>query len=237
MNGMKLLYIVIAFATALHTSYGAAYVMQGPMPVETGAVLIWSIQGLMYALAIDVGMFVLSDGIRTNKQRSAVQIGRFRVQFSWYVITFAVVAVLSAYFQIVYGYLHSQSIPLNTGVSEYWNDALVPLLDARIIIVPLALPLIAILYALGGLGKAPSKRDAVQPRTTSKPPEQTVQVTKPPTGQLPAPKTLTVQKVYEHLEAYPEAVDWPVRRLAEELSISVGSAASALRKWKEEHSL
>ena len=193
-------------------------------------------------------MYVLSDAIRNNKQRQAVSLGRFRVSFSWYVITFSLVALLSAYFQIVYAWIHAQPIPVNEGVSVYWQGVISPLVDARIVIVPLALPAIAILYALGGLAKPGTakketketketspKVSQLSPVSVSKPETETPRLPdQPSTKSLPEPKGTPSQRVYEHLETFPDDLTLSVRKLAEKLEMPPATVYKAMKKYRDE---
>ena len=67
--------------------------------------------------------------------------------------TFLLVAIASTYFQLVYAWHHSSALEIGTGVAANWVARLQGLIEARIIIAPLILPLIATFYTFGGLGK------------------------------------------------------------------------------------
>lgn len=136
----KLVYWVIAIATAQHTAWGAAITMQGS---EHEGAIGWWLQGMAFAIAIDYSMVVVATKLRSGMTHSTKR----------YIATFAIVALMSFYFQLLYAWNHADALATATGVVQQWQDRLRGLIDARIIIAPLALPLIATLYTIGGLGK------------------------------------------------------------------------------------
>lgn len=142
-NWFTVVYWMIAIATAQHTAWGAATTMQGS---QSGVAWIWWLQGLAFAIAIDFTMVAVAMKIR----------GRNKVYWRndiTYIVTFAVAAILSAYFQLLYGWAHATELQTVGGIAPEWQDRLQGLIAARVVIAPVALPLIATLYTIAGLGK------------------------------------------------------------------------------------
>lgn len=152
-NPFVLVYWGIALATAYHTAWGAATTMQG---AQQEATIFWWLQGIAFALAIDFTMVAVASKIR----------GRNKIDWKIdapYLVTFAVVAIASTYFQLLYAWAHTTSIAPNVGgVAQVWVERLQGLIDARVVIAPLALPLIAVLYTIAGLGKGGEVQSRIQ---------------------------------------------------------------------------
>lgn len=149
MDKFRLVYWVIAIVTAQHTAWGAATTMQGSQGEGT---LVWWLQGLGFAIGIDFLMVMVATKIRGGTSH----------RHKWYLLTFATVASISFYFQLLYTWEHSDVLNTGSGIAQAWITRLQGLVDARVIIAPLALPLVATLYTIGGLGKggeAQSKRN------------------------------------------------------------------------------
>ncbi len=189
-NAFQLVYWVIAAATAQHTAWGAATTMQGMQPeVAT----MWWLQGIAFAIAIDASMILVATKIRTGTSASQyLKLWRVRIPINWYTVTFATVAIVSFYFQLLYAWAHAQPLPNVGGIAQEWIDRLQGVINARIVIAPLALPMIATLYTLGGFGKggeAQSKQRNVatvaQPRRN---PDATYIAVKVDELQQPAPQ-------------------------------------------------
>lgn len=136
----KIVYWVIAIATAQHTAWGAATTMQG---TQGEGALWWWLQGLAFAIAIDVSMVMVATKIRNRGNCNVI----------WYAITFGMVAIFSSYFQLLYSWSHISELQRGAGVAIEWFNRLDGLIAARLIVAPLALPAISILYTLAGLGK------------------------------------------------------------------------------------
>lgn len=136
----KIVYWVIAVATAQHTAWGAATTMQGAQ--GEGAVWWW-LQGLAFAIAIDISMVMVATKIRNRGNHNV----------AWYAFTFAMVAGLSFFFQLLYAWSHITELPQGAGIAIEWEQRLQGIINARLIIAPFALPLISILYTVAGLGK------------------------------------------------------------------------------------
>lgn len=164
----KLVYWIIAIATAQHTAWGAATTMQGAMPPDATLQLWWWVQGLAFAIAIDVSMVMVATKVRNGASTvQRIGIKKLRIAINWYAITFIAVAILSSYFQLLYAWAHTTQLANGGGVASLWIDRLQSLIDARIIIAPFALPAIATLYTIGGLGKGGEAQS--KPRNVAQP--------------------------------------------------------------------
>jgi hypothetical protein len=235
LSGLKAIYIAVALATAYHTAYGAAYLAQGVQPTDPAGLIGWWIQGIAFAIAVDVSMIVLSGNMRANPSKHGIQIRRVRVPISWYSTTFVVVALLSAYFQLVYFWLHAQPVPASEGVSPYWRDTLTPLMDAWIIIIPLALPLIATMYAVAGVSASPSKKTAPVPSKPSGGTAPEIQVKKPETELLPShvPETVSerTEEIWTMFEMHPEYLSMSLNDLVEVTGIPRSTLGRARKEY------
>lgn len=150
----RLVYWVIAIATAQHTAWGAATTMQGALPENATLQLGWWLQGLAFAIAIDYSMVMIATKIRTGTNATRnIGFWRIAIPLNWYTIAFIFVAIMSSYFQLLYAWAHATALQSGNGVSAIWIDRLQALIEARIAIAPFALPFIAILYTFGGFGK------------------------------------------------------------------------------------
>lgn len=149
LDPFEILYLAIAIATFEHTQWAAAYMFEGAMPADPTA---WFLRGALIAIAVDVGMLASSRLLATSVTAS---------QRLVLVVAFALAAIVSFYAQVVYISLHTPTVALSAGVSGYWAQALGPLLEARVIILPLALPALATVYTLARL-----TRHHVTPRSS-----------------------------------------------------------------------
>lgn len=206
MDKFKMVYWAIAIATAQHTAWGAATTMQGAQPIEGMQLAGWWVQGLFFAIAIDYTMVMVATKVRSGTSASQyIDLKILRIPINWYTLTFVAVAILSSYFQLLYAWVHSSQLLSGGGVTIQWTERLQSLIDARIVIAPFALPIIATLYTIGGLGKggeAQSKpRNVAQPSQSSRNVDATdaiyIDTEQPqqhalsaPKLQLPAPKKL-----------------------------------------------
>ena len=154
----KLAYWIIAIATGQHTAWGAARIMQGAQPPNDNW---WWLQGIAFAIAIDYTMIMVAakirDGNKSNPKR--------------YIAAFILTAILSFNFQLLYAWAHAEPLQQGGGVAINWVQTLQNWIDSQIVIVPSALPLVAIVYTIAGLGRGGEaqrrpQRDAtpVQPR-------------------------------------------------------------------------
>ncbi len=150
----RLVYWVIAIATAQHTAWGAATTMQGALPSDATLQFGWWLQGIAFAIAIDYSMVMIATKIRTGTNATRnLNFGRIAIPLNWYTIAFIFVAAMSSYFQLLYAWSHATALQAGSGVATEWVARLQSLVDARIAIAPFALPAIAILYTFGGFGK------------------------------------------------------------------------------------
>ena len=169
----KLVYWIIAIATAQHTAWGAATTMQGTQPIDSNQLIGWWIQGLAFAIAIDYTMVMVATKIRNGaNSRQYIRIRKLQIPINWYAIAFIVAAIGSSYFQLLYAWVHAMQLQTGTGVTAIWQERLSALIDARIIIAPFALPAIATIYTIGGLGKGgetqSKQRNVAQPMQSSR---------------------------------------------------------------------
>lgn len=173
LDRFKLVYWVIAIATAQHTAWGAATTMQGGQPIDPTAQLWWWVQGFAFAIAIDVSMVMVATKVRNGGSNAqSIGIGRLHIPINWYTITFFLVAIFSSYFQLLYAWAHATPLQTGGGIATVWIERLQSLIDARIVIAPFALPGIALLYTIGGLGKGgetqSKQRNVAQPMQSSR---------------------------------------------------------------------
>lgn len=179
----KAVYWVIALATAQHTAWGASTTMQGSG--NEGAVEWW-LQGVAFAIAVDFTMVMVATKIRTGSASShKLRLWKLRLSINWYAVTFIFVAAASFYFQLLYAWSHAQALATAGGVADEWTNRLQPLIDARIVIAPAALPFIATLYTLGGFGKG----GEVATRNATQPLERSITTT------IPGDKPVRVEKI------------------------------------------
>lgn len=240
LNPYLLIYVVIAVATASHTAWGAAFTMQGAQPSDAAALVGWQLQGLAFALAIDATMLLVAMKMRSGVPTANVlRLGRVRIPVNFYVVTFLFVALVSAYFQLLFAFVHSAPLETAGGVTDEWQMRLQPVIDARIIIAPLALPVIALLYTVAGLGKGGEK--ASKPRPAERPlssPRPAVSVSRP---ELDIPGVPLLDEpvsggqdkraiVHAYLDTYPEAISWPARRLEAATGVSKSTCNNVLKE-------
>lgn len=215
----KLVYWVIAAATAQHTAWGAATTMQGSGSENAP---LWWFQGLAFAIAIDVSMVLVATKIRSGNRANA-----FR-----YALTFASVALLSSYFQLLYAWAHISVLPAGEGVSTDWKTQLQALVDARLLIAPFALPAISIAYTIAGFGKGGEKASNRSGRNSNGNPSE-IRMDVPA---LPAKSTLghskvpdAAKKVREYYETHPTALKDNPKQVAKRLDVGK-STVYAIRK-------
>jgi hypothetical protein len=134
-RALELVYYAIAIATFTHTMWAAAMVFQGSKPTGTLDQAWWYFQGALLAVAIDVGM-ILSARILAR-------------EWSWAMLAaFVLAAIASAYTQVLYATHHADAFVFGAGVTDEWVNRLQRLTDARVVLLPLALPAFAIIYTL-----------------------------------------------------------------------------------------
>lgn len=167
-----IIYVAVSVSTFWHSAWGASVIFSG-FPVEP-VQFDWYLQGILTAIAIDVGL-VFSAG-KLAKQWSI-----------WTLLAFIVSAASSVFFQTFYVAQHAPPLSLSLGVSEYWVAVISPILEARIVLVPLMLPLIAVLYALSHSSKRELPRDTQSPQMvddTGTLPRVSLRVTREPSDGL-----------------------------------------------------
>lgn len=140
-DAFQFIYVITAVATALHTAWGAARTMQGLMPQDVAGQVIWWINGVFFAIAIDVAMYVIAKRIRAHEGAT-----------EWLIVSFILAAVFSSYFQLLYAWVHSAPIVDNGGVAPEWQMRLGGIINSATVIAPFMLPLLGIAYTLTGLG-------------------------------------------------------------------------------------
>lgn len=228
MNRFRLVYIAIAIATATHTSWGAATTMQGEMPTDPFGAVWWWFGGLLFAIAIDATMVLTADRLREKNTSRR-----------WLMLTFFTAACLSAFFQLVYAYHHASDLSAGKGVTEGWAAILDGIIAARIVVVPLALPLMGLFYALGGFSKptTATKRPALSERPLSSP--RPVVTVSSPELDIPGVPLLDEQVsggqdkravVHAYLDMHPEAISWSARRLEALTGVSKSTCNNVLKE-------
>lgn len=156
-------YIAIAIATFTHTSWSAANVFQGVAPKATtvfswvtAELVWWYIQGALVAIAIDVGMLVAADSIAKNPSRTML-------------LAFILAALASAYTQLLYATHHASIFTFGAGVTPAWQARLQEAIDARIILMPLALPAFAIIYTISAHSVEDYPQEVIKVTSTADP--------------------------------------------------------------------
>jgi len=180
----ELLYISIAVATFDHTVWAGAFLFEGSMPVDNN--IIWRLKGSLIAIAVDLGMLLTSRFLRNSETPTQTIV---------LVIAFMMAAVTSFYFQMVYILFHTPIFTISEGVDKYWIQALTPFLQARVVILPLALPLLATVYTLARIF---THRVAVKKELPIPTPE--VKVEKPKQELLDDGKRTNLEEVLKALE-------------------------------------
>lgn len=136
----EMVYLSIAITTFNHTSWAVSTVFEGPMPgwaSSNNPFDGWWLTGRLMAVAIDVGMFIVARFLTEAHSRT---------QLLTLITAFALLAAASFYMQILYAVTHTQLLAYQPGVTSWWEAKIRPLTDARVILLPLMLPLFAIVY-------------------------------------------------------------------------------------------
>jgi len=121
------LYLLIGIATLRHSAYGFA-------SIESGN--IWL--GLLSALAVDVLMILFAHGLRDG--------------WRWdYAAGLVIPAVLSIYTQLLFAVSESQAMMVAPGAM--WLEQAQDILKWRIVLLPAALPVLALVASLAGRDK------------------------------------------------------------------------------------
>lgn len=145
-GAFELVYLAIAAATFQHTTWSAAMTFEGPRPIG-GSVfqeVSWYINGVLLAIAIDIGMLVAARELA----RRATFITRFVLTTA-----FLTAALASFYTQVLYSAYHTNGWVWGQGVTGAWVDHLQPFVDARVVIIPAMLPVFAIVYTLAQIAQ------------------------------------------------------------------------------------
>ncbi len=144
----SLIYIALAIATFKHTSWSFSSVMEGPEPIidwanfnldfanawSVGGLLMWYFWGALCAIAVDVGFYLTAKSIREAQNTSLLGM--------W--LTYTMVAVISAYCQVMYSVQHAaQFVPVE-GVPEWINF----IYTWGFLILPVSLPGMSVGYTL-----------------------------------------------------------------------------------------
>lgn len=145
-NWFEVVYLAIALATFQHTMWAGATVFEGPMPeaFHSAEWWRWHFNGALLAIAIDIGMLVTARQLRES----------YGKPLSWkltMVSAFITAAIASFYTQILFSVHHTNTMTIGSGVSDYWNGYLDPIIQARVILVPLMLPLFAVIFTLASI--------------------------------------------------------------------------------------
>lgn len=137
LDPFELLYLAVAIATLDHSTWAGAYLFEGNEPTTNSG--LWIFRGLLIAIAVDLGMLMTSRFLQSSKSRG---------QTVALIGAFAFAAITSAYLQTTYILIHTPNFVPSTGVVQYWQTNLMPYMDARVILLPFALPLLASIYTL-----------------------------------------------------------------------------------------
>lgn len=167
----ELLYIAISIATFSHTVWAASFAFEGMPPADgTWDMILWQLKGSLIAVAIDLGMLL-----------SARVIARSRTTNWSMIVAFLVAAISSFYTQLLYILYHTGDFKIGSGVGQYWTDALVPLVDAKVLILPLLLPFLGIIYTIARVGQEKKAHNEAEERRKSAPVtvEQVLKQTQP----------------------------------------------------------
>lgn len=146
-------YFAIAVTTFRHTAWAAATVFEGPKPSNSTAG--WWLTGILMAVAIDIGMFIVAWFLTEAADRLGTTI---------LVTAFVLLAISSFYMQVLYAATHAGLIEFGQGVTNEWQARLRPVVEARILIVPLMLPLFATAYTLAAIRQ---KRTETSPKQSA----------------------------------------------------------------------
>ncbi len=144
----ELIYIAISIATAKHSAWSYSTVMEGPEPVidwanltlnlsaayDFGRLTIWFLSGLLAAVVVDIGMFVVAKRIRESEKENLLGL----------YLAYSIIVIFSAYFQIMYALQNASAFVPVEGVPEWLNLAFV----WRFFIVPMSLPVMSLVYTM-----------------------------------------------------------------------------------------
>lgn len=135
-NLLLAVYVAVSIATFQHTAWGFG-TLAGAQPVGFAAAWWWLMGGLM-AAAVDVGMGVII-WLKMQARRNPAHI--------WIL---AFLALFSAYAQLIFAAHHAAHFAL--GAVPVWLQWLQTVLEARTVVLPLALPGLALIAGFAAQG-------------------------------------------------------------------------------------
>jgi len=143
----EILYLCVAIATFEHTAWASGTIFLGPPGTEYFTVSdpIW-LRGAFVAIAIDVGLFLVSQQIVQYVREGSIRDRLFGViSLS---LTFLIIDTMSFYAQLVFMFYHTPILEVSEGISVYWQETLQGVMDGAHVIFALALPVMALAYTL-----------------------------------------------------------------------------------------
>lgn len=179
-NWFEVVYLAIALATFQHTMWAAATVFEGPMPEipHSPEWNRWHFNGSLLAIAIDIGMLITARELRKS----------YGKPWNWKItmgIAFLSLAVASLYTQILFSVFHTQEFDIGTGVSDYWEEYLSPIIQARVFLVPLMLPLFATIFTFASM--VHQTREIVEEKEMEEQEQIRIQIEEEQRKKLPPP--------------------------------------------------
>lgn len=151
------MYLSIAVTTFAHTAWAASTIFEGASPGTPFSFFdSWHRTGALMAISIDVGMLIVALFLTSTRNRAQT------VVLS---ISFALLALSSFYFQVIYAMAHAEPVVAGSGVTPYWLEVLRPFVDARVVLVPALLPGFATIYTLASIQEKRShEHKAIEPK-------------------------------------------------------------------------
>lgn len=138
--------VAISIATFIHSSYGFGTISGNPDYLEGFDLIWWWFIGGLSSASIDIGMGAIVYALLNGWKNK------------WMTRSLLVLALFSAYSQLIYAGRFAQDITVQTKV-VWINDILQPLVDLRILLLPIALPMFALIYAFASKSKQDEDRD------------------------------------------------------------------------------
>lgn len=151
-NPFEIIYVAISIATMQHTVWSSSFIFEGALPITPAERVWWIFNGILIALTIDIGMFLTARQLRKQFSIAAF-------------IAFIIAAVASFYMQLIYASFHTGNFEFGIGVASQWLNFLKPFIEARVIILPLILPLFAVIYTFSN---REMRSISASPSTTTK---------------------------------------------------------------------
>ena len=141
-NLFRLLYWSVAIATFRHSAIGFA-------TLEAGNVLL----GALAATAVDVGMMLAAEHVR--------RVHNWRTGQPWWLVGGLVLAALaSIYSQLLYAVTNASAVQIAPG-ALWMQEAAQLIVDARVVVLPVLLPLLAVVYSFASRTAAEAAVDQV----------------------------------------------------------------------------